>query len=85
MWESVSGHKPSDIYVCVCVYVYTHKIYIYFFMLRLRWQRVGRMGMVICITSKFYTFCLWFTWDSGGNTLGLDTDCIVVMWPMGKA
>lgn len=33
-------------------------------MLGLRWQSVDRLGMVIGITYKLYTFCLWFTWDS---------------------
>ena len=31
-------------------------------MLWLRWQRVDRLEVVICITFKLHTFCHWFTW-----------------------
>lgn len=31
---------------------------------RIRWQSMERLGMVVCIASKLYTFCLWAAWES---------------------
>lgn len=74
----------------MCVYVHIcgceHKPFIKYIpflkTLRFRWQRVERLGTVICITCNLYTFCLHSVHLglSGGNTLGHGTDSIVVMW-----
>lgn len=72
----------------VCVYKSFIK-YIPLFkkkMLRLRWQRVEIWGWwFVSLLSYTHSASGSLVSLSGGNTLGHDTDSIVVMWAFGKA